>query len=255
MDLTSAFLNALRDAAGPDVKIIELALPHSILLTHVSGTQLRVNAHALAPHIMGDPEKLVVEARGALAALTKMVEPAQPLGEQDVQALIVPVLRSCLAWSLGAVVILWLLSPLAADEPPLHRRKDFRGTWASDAHCRWSDIFMLVYDRKSVGLPERSSGEPSLDCRILSVSGKRPIWKLRLSCQTWDAPEKRGKRFELRQTLTMATNGFEMVVETEPYLGNPARREEARYCRGANDPPPPLICFDEKKGHSYPCEP
>lgn len=104
MDLTSAFLNALRDAAGPDVKIIELALPHSILLTHVSGTQLRVNAHALAPHIMGDPEKLVVEARGALAALTKMVEPAQPLGEQDVQALIVPVLRSCPAFLSGLVI-------------------------------------------------------------------------------------------------------------------------------------------------------
>jgi hypothetical protein len=94
MELTSALLNALRDAAGPDVKSIELALPHSILLTHVSGTQLRVNAHALAPHIMGDPEKLVIEARGALAALTKMAEPAQPPGEQDVQALIVPVLRS-----------------------------------------------------------------------------------------------------------------------------------------------------------------
>lgn len=157
-------------------------------------------------------------------------------------------------WSLSAVLILSLHTPLSADEPPPHR-KDFRGTWASDAHCRWSDIFMLVYDRKAVGLPERSAREPSLDCRILNVSGKRPEWKLRLSCQTWDRPELKGKRFEVRQTLKLSANGFEMLVETEPYLGNPARREKARYCRGANDPPPPLICFDAEKGHSYPCEP
>jgi hypothetical protein len=146
------------------------------------------------------------------------------------------------------------LTPLLADEPPPHR-KDFRGTWASDAHCRWSDIFMLVYERKAVGLPERSSGEPSLDCRILSVSGKRPTWKLRLSCQTWDKAALKGKRFEVRQTLTLSASGFEMLVETEPYLGHPARREETRYCRAANEPPPPLICFDAEKGHSYPCEP
>lgn len=155
---------------------------------------------------------------------------------------------------LSSAIMLALLTPLAADARPNHR-KDFRGTWASDAHCRWSDIFMLVYDRKSVSLPARSSGEPSLDCNILGISGKRPEWKLQLSCQTWDRPELKGKRFEIRQTLKMSANGYEMVVETEPYLGNPARREEARYCRGADDPPPPLICFDEKKGHSYPCEP
>ncbi|MCA0405243.1 MAG: hypothetical protein LCH39_03725 [Proteobacteria bacterium] len=157
--------------------------------------------------------------------------------------------------AISAIMLLALLAPVAADEPPPFGRNDFRGTWASDAHCRWSDVFMLVYDRKRVDLPERSAREPSLDCRILGVSGKRPVWKLRLSCQTWDAPEKKGKRFELRQTLTMEANGFKMLVETEPYLDYPARREEARYCRGANDPPPPLICFDEKKGGTYPCEP
>jgi hypothetical protein len=160
--------------------------------------------------------------------------------------------RGC--WSLSLVLMLVLLTPLAVDARPYHR-KDFRGTWASDAHCRWSDVFMLVYDRKSVSLPARSSGEPSLDCNILSISGKRPEWKLQLSCQTWDRPEMKGKRFEIRQTLKMSANGYEMIVETEPYLGHPARREEARYCRGADDPPPPLICFDAGKGHSYPCEP
>ena len=156
--------------------------------------------------------------------------------------------------AVGVAAFFALLTPLAADEPTL-LRKGFRGTWASDAHCRWSEIFMLVYDRKTVSLPERSSGEPSLDCRILSVSGKRPEWKLRLSCQTWDRPELKGKRFEVRQTLKLSANGFGMIVETGPFLGNPARREEARYCRGANDPPPPLICFDNKKGHTVPCEP
>lgn len=163
--------------------------------------------------------------------------------------------RSTARLNVSAIMVLALLAPLAADEPPPFRRNDFRGTWASDAHCRWSEVFMLVYDRKTVNLPERSSGEPSLDCRIVTVAGKRPEWKLRLSCQTWDRPEQKGKRFELRQTLTMSANGFEMMVETEPYLGYPARREEARYCRGANDPPPPLICFDNKKGHTHPCEP
>lgn len=154
----------------------------------------------------------------------------------------------------GAIALLSFLTPLAADEPP-DRRKDFRGTWASDAHCRWPDAFMLVYDRKTVSLPEGSGGEPSLNCRIVTVTGKSPEWKLRLSCQTWDKPELKGKRIEVWQALTLSSNGFEMIVETKPYLGHPARREEARYCRGANDPPPPLICYDDKKGQVYPCEP
>jgi len=140
------------------------------------------------------------------------------------------------------------------DEPP-PLRKDFRGTWAGDAHCRWSDIFMLVYDRRTVSLPHRNAQEPGLDCRILSVHGKRPEWKLKLSCRTWESPSPLTKRFELRQTLTLSNNGFEMVVETEPFWGNPARREEVRYCRGANDPPPPLMCFDNEKGHTVPCDP
>ncbi|MCU0883601.1 MAG: hypothetical protein MUC44_01425 [Beijerinckiaceae bacterium] len=154
---------------------------------------------------------------------------------------------------LSAMAFLALLTPLSADGPP-PTRGDFRGTWAGAAHCRWSEIFMLVYDRKTVNLPERDAREPSLHCRILSVTGKRPVWKLRLSCQTWDRPEMKGKRFEVRQKLTLAANDFEMIVETEPYLGNPAQREEVRYCRGANDPQPPLICLDPKKG-PYPCEP
>lgn len=158
----------------------------------------------------------------------------------------------------GLIACAFLLAPASmpasADALPLHR-KGFRGTWASDAHCRWSEIFMLVYDRKTVSLPARSSGEPALDCRILSVSGKRLEWSLRLSCQTWDMPTLKGKRFEVRQTLKQAENSYEMRVETAPFLGYPARREEVRYCRDANEPPPPLICFDAGKGHTYPCEP
>lgn len=155
---------------------------------------------------------------------------------------------------LSAWALLVFLVPLSAKEAPPFRG-DFRGTWAGDAHCRWADVFMFVYDRTSVSLPERSSGEPVLECRIRHVSGKRPEWKLRLSCETWHRPELKGKRFEVRQILKLSANGLEMVVETEPFLGFPARRDETRYCRRAEDPPPPLMCFDEKKRHTVPCEP
>ncbi len=147
-----------------------------------------------------------------------------------------------------------LAEPVAADGLPRHR-DGFRGAWASDAHCRWPDIFMFVYDRKTVDMPEGSLTESSLDCRIVGVSGRRPEWKLRLSCQMRYRPEFGNRRFEVRQVLKLSPNGHEMVVETEPFLHYPARRHETRYCRGVNDPQPPLICFDAEKGHSYPCEP
>ncbi len=147
-----------------------------------------------------------------------------------------------------------LATPLAADGPPRHR-DGFRGAWASDAHCRWPDIFMFVYDRTSVDMPEGRLAESSLNCRILSVSGRRPEWKLRLSCQMRHRPEFGKRRFEVRQVLKQSAYGDEMVVETEPFLHYPARRHETRYCRGVEDPQPPLICFDAEKGHSYPCEP
>lgn len=40
-------------------------------------------------------------------------------------------------WLLGAMACLALLTPVRADGPPPWR-KDFRGTWADEAHCRWS---------------------------------------------------------------------------------------------------------------------
>lgn len=158
------------------------------------------------------------------------------------------------AWASACVVLLLLLAPVSADEP-LTYREGFYGTWASDAHCRWSEVFMLVYDRTSASLPERSSGEPALHCQIVSVSGSRPQWRLRLSCQTWHRPELINRSIEVRQTLTQSDVGYEMVVETEPFLGYPGRREETRYCRAADAPPPPLICFDAEKAQTYPCEP
>ncbi len=161
----------------------------------------------------------------------------------------------------GSVIRYWMLlvpfvlaTPVAADGSPRHR-EGFRGAWASDAHCRWPDIFMFVYDRRTVDLPEGSLAESSLGCRIISVSGRRPEWRLRLSCQMRYRPEFAKRRFEVRQVLKQSANDYEMVVETEPFLHYPARRHETRYCRGVNDPQPPLICFDSEKGHSYPCEP
>ncbi len=160
--------------------------------------------------------------------------------------------RALLAFAALAPMV--LATPVAADGSPRHR-EGFRGAWASDAHCRWPDIFMFVYDRTSVDLPHGSLTAPALSCRIVRVSGRRPEWRLRLSCQNFERPELANKRFEVRQLLKLSADGDEMLIETEPFLHYPARREETRYCRGANDPQPPLICFDAEKGHSYPCEP
>jgi hypothetical protein len=93
MDLTSALLNALHDSAGPDVRSIALAAPASIILTHVSGTQLLINVQSLAPHIMGGPEKLVAEARGALATLNSMADTTTVQANEETESRIVPVLR------------------------------------------------------------------------------------------------------------------------------------------------------------------
>lgn len=93
MDLTTALLNSLRRAAGPEVRSIELASASSIILTHISGTQLMINTTALAPHIAGDPDRLVTEASGALAVLARMAAEKQNPQMEDIRNRVVPVLR------------------------------------------------------------------------------------------------------------------------------------------------------------------
>ncbi len=105
--------------------------------------------------------------------------------------------RALLAFAALATMV--LATPVAADGSPRHR-EGFRGAWASDAHCRWPDIFMFVYDRTSVDLPHGSLTAPALSCRIVRVSGRRPEWRLRLSCQNFERPELANKRFEVRQS-------------------------------------------------------
>jgi hypothetical protein len=101
MELTHALLEALWTNAGVGIKNISLAKEDSILLTHISGEQLLINVHALAPHIMGDPERLLKEAQGALAALDRAASRKQRGNEEDVQAHLVPVIRH-LDWLMKA---------------------------------------------------------------------------------------------------------------------------------------------------------
>lgn len=155
----------------------------------------------------------------------------------------------------SAAWLLHLSGPTHADGPSRERR-DFRGVWVGDdGHCRWANDFNLVYDRKTAAFPLRGSGSPSLHCRILSVTGQQPVWKLRLACRHWDPGHLTPKPFEVRQTIRMIDDGLKMLIETEPFRSEPARTELAFYCRRPSDPEPVLMCFSEKKGHTVPCEP
>ncbi|KAF0136565.1 MAG: hypothetical protein FD152_977 [Xanthobacteraceae bacterium] len=166
-----------------------------------------------------------------------------------------PMTFAAQALLLGA--ILCFRTPLSAhaDAPPPARR-DFRGQWAgSGSPCRSPDEFLLVYDRRTVWLPFRGSNEPARECRIVSASGRFPEWRLRLSCQHPDPTYRLPGRFTVHQTLRMSANRFEMTVRTEPVLGQPARIDETRYCRGPDDGPPPLRCIDPVSLTTIPCEP
>lgn len=135
-------------------------------------------------------------------------------------------------------------------------RKDFRGIWAGDGSvCRAPDEFLLIYERRTTYYPYRSSLQPDRECRILSVSGKYPEWRLRLSCRHPDPKYRLPKPFEVRQTLRMLDGGRRMIVDTEPVLGQPALTEDTFFCRMPGDPMPKMICFSAEKGHSVPCEP
>lgn len=161
-------------------------------------------------------------------------------------------LTACL---LATCAVVPLASPSSglADAPPLDWN-DFRGAWVGDAgHCRWPDDFLLIYDRRSAYSPHRSAEEPYRRCRILSVRGKHPEWKLRMSCENAD-PQYHRPRYEVRQTLRIFGDGPRMIIETEPGPGVPARTEEAFYCRKADAGPPPLICFSAEMGRTVPCE-
>jgi hypothetical protein len=129
---------------------------------------------------------------------------------------------------------------LADAHPP--GRKDFRGVWAGSAGgavCRSPDEYLLVYERRTARFPYRGSLEPDRECRILSVMGRWPEVRLRMSCQHPDPTYRLKQRFDVRQTLRSSPDGSRMVIETEPALGQPAHREEAYYCREPGAGPPP----------------
>lgn len=165
------------------------------------------------------------------------------------------VVRAAMALLLGVASCQHAFAPARADAPPPMRR-DFRGQWAGGGSpCRSPDEFLLVYDRRTVWLPFRGSNEPDRECRIVSVSGRFPEWRLRLSCQHPDPTYRLPGRFTVHQTLRMSANRFEMTVRTEPVLGQPARIDETRYCRSPDDGPPPLRCVDPATLTTIPCEP
>jgi hypothetical protein len=100
MELTAALLSALRAHADASIKSVQQTSPTRIVITHVSGSQIAVDAMALGPHIQCDPARLEAEAKGALAALARMAAQTPPR-EGAVHALIVPVLRP-LSWLAAA---------------------------------------------------------------------------------------------------------------------------------------------------------
>jgi hypothetical protein len=137
-----------------------------------------------------------------------------------------------------------LVITAAAARPYVPPQKDFQGVWAGDGvPCRSPDEFMLIYDKREARFPFRGTLEPDRVCRILSVGSERPFWILRLSCTHPDPVYRLARPFVLHQKLRVSDDGARMTVETGPALGQPARREEAIYCRKPGENPPPLQCM------------
>jgi hypothetical protein len=121
---------------------------------------------------------------------------------------------------------------------------DFRGVWAGEGtHCRWPDEFMLIYGRDQAEFPFRSALEPDRRCRILSVQRGQRTWRLRLSCDHPDPAYRLPKPFEVHQVLRPSAQGDRITVETSAALGQPARVEQAFYCREMDEGPPTLRCM------------
>jgi hypothetical protein len=132
---------------------------------------------------------------------------------------------------------------------------DFRGVWASNgAHCKWPDEFMLIYEKGTASFPFRGTFEPDRRCRILSVLHAGMTWTLGLSCTHPDPDYRLPEPFTVTQTLRMSGDGQRMTVETAPVLGQPARMEDAVYCRDAGENQPPLQCMDDD-GKAIDCPP
>jgi hypothetical protein len=157
--------------------------------------------------------------------------------------------------ALAALVFGQAVLPSMAETMPVVRR-DFRGVWAVDGSgCRVPNEHMLIYERRVATFPHRGSLEPGRRCRILSVAGAWPEWALRLSCVHTDPAYQLPAPFEVRQTLRMSAASDDMVVETSPVLGQPARIEDAFHCRRVRDPEPMLRCLSRETGRTVPCEP
>lgn len=139
---------------------------------------------------------------------------------------------------------------------PAHKPlQTFRGQWAAGgAHCKWPEEFLVVFDRDTVRFPYRSVREPDRVCRILSVRSERPYWKLRLSCNHSDPEYRVAIPFETGLTLRVSDGGYQMTLEFEPALGQPARTEQLRHCRPPGENPPALQCMDDD-GKAIDCPP
>lgn len=155
------------------------------------------------------------------------------------------------------VVGMALLSPLPASADEFHpMRASYRGVWAGNGTpCRSPDEFMWIYAPRSATFPFHSSNEPGRACRVIEARGRRPAWKLRLSCQHPDPHHALPRPFDVRQTLRLHDHGMGLVVETEAVLGQPARKDDLFFCRNLGESEPMLRCFNEKTGGITPCEP
>jgi hypothetical protein len=150
-----------------------------------------------------------------------------------------------------------LLSPLPASADEFNSwRGSYRGVWAgSGTHCRSPDEFMWIYAPRKATFPHHGSSEPGRSCKVVEASGRRPVWKLRFSCQHPDPQYALPRPFDVRQTLRLDDRGMGLVVETEAVLGQPARKDDLFFCRAVSEPEPMLRCFNEKTGGITPCEP
>jgi len=154
-----------------------------------------------------------------------------------------------------ASAVIWFPADLARADGRPRASAPYHGVWSAGEPCRWYNDYHWIYERGSVSIPKSGSLFPDLSCRIVKTEGKRPDWTLRLSCTQYDHDSRPVGTVARTQRLLLIDGGMRLRVVTSPGESDGDHTIDLRFCRGIEEPEPPMLCPSTKPGEVKPCEP